>query len=86
VSYELHFSTRARKYIKKLNKNTQGRIIRGLESLAENPYPSGTRKIMGRKEKLFRIRVGDHRILYEIYEDIKTILIVNIDKRSRVYR
>ena len=86
MSYELHFSTRARKYIKNLNKNTQGRIIRILESLAENPYPSSTRKIIGRKEKLFRIRVGDHRILYEIYEDIKTILIVNIDKRSRVYR
>jgi len=86
VSYELYFSTRASKYLKKLNKTTQTRITEKLESLTRDPYPSDIRKIMGRKEKLFRIRVGNYRILYEVYEEEQTLLIINIDKRSRVYR
>jgi len=43
------------------------------------------KKIMSRKEKLYRVRVGDYRILYEIYPEKKVVLIVNIDKRSRIY-
>jgi mRNA interferase RelE/StbE len=54
--------------------------------LTRDPYPSDIRKIMGRKENLFRIRVGNYRILYEVYEEEQTLLIINIDKRSRVYR
>jgi mRNA-degrading endonuclease RelE of RelBE toxin-antitoxin system len=42
-------------------------------------------RIMGSKEKIYRVRVGDYRILYEIYLDKKVIMIVNIDKRSRIY-
>lgn len=56
MRFELHFSTRESKYIKKVNKETQKRIISKLESLSENPYPADARKIIGRKEKLFRIR------------------------------
>ena len=86
MSYELYFSTRASKYLKKFTKTTQTRITEKLESLSRDPYPSDMRKIMGRKEKLFRIRVGNYRILYEVYEEEQTLLIINIDKRSRVYR
>nr|QNO54303.1 hypothetical protein FGBIHFOD_00043 [Methanosarcinales archaeon ANME-1 ERB7] len=35
--------------------------------------------------KFERVRVGDYRILYEIYQDKNAVLIVNIDKRSRIY-
>lgn len=44
------------------------------------------KKIYGTREKLFRIRIGDFRVLYRIeYEEI-IIIIVNIDSRKRVYR
>ena len=35
-------------------------------TLAEDPFQLDVKKIMGRKEKLYRVRVGDYRILYEI--------------------
>jgi len=35
--------------------------------------------------KFERVREGDYRILYEIYQDKNAVLIVNIDKRSRIY-
>jgi mRNA-degrading endonuclease RelE of RelBE toxin-antitoxin system len=43
------------------------------------------RGVGGFKEKLFRVRVGEHRILYEVDNDNKAIGIVKIDKRERVY-
>jgi mRNA interferase RelE/StbE len=62
------------------------RLINKIEELAENPFPPGVKRIFGREEKLFRIRFGDYRILYEIFPDKRVILIVNIDKRSKVYK
>jgi len=50
------------------------------------PFLTNTKKIIGRKEKLFRVRAGDYRILYEVYLDKNVVLIVNINKRSRIYR
>jgi len=85
VSFEIHLSTRAYKFFRKLPKNVYTRLITKIEELADNPFPPGVLRVLGRKEKLFRVRVGDYRILYEVYPDEKVILIVNIDKRSRVY-
>lgn len=59
--------------------------IKKIVTLAEDPFQLDVKKIMGRKEKLYWVRVGDYRILYEIYLEKKVVLIVNIDKRSRIY-
>jgi len=55
-----------------------------LKRLADNPIPSDA-KFLGRHkgEKVFRYRIGDYRALYKVKE--KVVLIVKIDKRSRVY-
>ena len=86
MSFEIQLSTRAYKFFKKIPKDVYTRLINKIEELAENPFPPDVKRVFGRKEKLFRIRVGDYRILYEIFPDIMVILIVNIDKRSRVYK
>lgn len=54
--------------------------------LSENPISENSKKIKGKYRNLFRIRVGDFRILYSIDHDSKEILIVKIDKRSKIYR
>lgn len=85
MNFEVHLSTRAYKFLKKQSKDVHTRLITKIEELADNPFPHGVRRVVGRREGLFRIRVDDYRILYEIFQDEKVILIVNIDKRSRVY-
>lgn len=35
---------------------------------------------------MFRVRVGKYRVLYEVYEKEKEVVIIKIDKRERVYR
>jgi len=81
---KIKFSNASKKFLKNCEKKLRKRILKTIEDLVENPYPPRVIKLVG-KEKVFRVRVGDYRILYEFYPQDKIILIVKIDKRSRVY-
>ena len=83
--FEVYLSTAAKDFLRKLDKPPFGRIYRRIKALSIDPYPADAKRVRGRKEKVFRVRVGDYRILYIIYWDTKRILIVTIDKRAQVY-
>ena len=61
------------------------RIIPQIRTLAENPRPSGCRKLTGLKND-WRIRIGDYRVLYEIDEKAKVVKIMRVRHRREVYR
>jgi len=50
-----------------------------------NPYPKDRKRVGGRKEKVFRVRVGGYRILYVVFNERNSLLISDIDKRETVY-
>jgi len=50
-----------------------------------NPFPSDVVRVVGRKEKAFRARVGAYRIQYYVFQDKKEIAVFDIDKRERSY-
>ena len=59
--------------------------LRGrIAQLSENPRPSGSRKLGG--VELHRIRVGEYRVIYEVYDDAHVVVLVAVGHRSRVYR
>ena len=76
--------SQARSFLKKQDKALQKRIIDGIRKLSGDPKPRGAIKLIG-EENTYRIRIGGYRVLYEVYYDQKIVLIVKIDKRSRVY-
>ena len=88
VNYRLVLSSSSLKFLKKLKRDSTlyVRIVRSIRSLANDPYPIGAKKIMGTDEQLFRIRIGDYRILYMVHPQSHEIFISIIDKRSRAYR
>jgi len=51
--------------------------------LAENPRPPNAKKLKGRDA--FRVRVGDHRVIYTIEDDILLIVVVTLGHRRDVY-
>ncbi|MGQ9647331.1 MAG: type II toxin-antitoxin system RelE family toxin [Thermodesulfobacteriota bacterium] len=61
------------------------RIIPQIKTLAENPRPSGCRKITGSKND-WRIRIGDYRLIYEVDERAKAVRIMRVRHRREVYR
>lgn len=62
--YEVFLERRAERDLKRLAAKEFQRIIREIKALADNPRPSGCRKIAG-SESDWRIRVGDYRVIYD---------------------
>ena len=85
--YEVQNSQNADKFLAKLERHLKDRIENRLKRLAENPFPSDAKFITrdDSGEKIFRYRIGDYRALYKVKEAERVVLIVNIDKRPRVY-
>ncbi len=82
--FSLGFSSHARKFFKKADKDLCRRILDKIEKLRNEPVPHNAKSIEG-SPGMFRIRVGDYRVLYEIYNAENLVVIVNVDKRSCVY-
>jgi mRNA interferase RelE/StbE len=83
--YEVYLERAAENDLKRLPTTTFHRIISQIRALAENPRPSGCRKLAGSKND-WRIRIGDHRVLYEIDEKVKAVRIMRVRHRREVYR
>ena len=61
------------------------RIVEAVEALADEPYPLGLIKLSG-SETAHRIRVGDYRVLYEVYDTEIVVEVIKIGHRRDVYR
>ena len=61
------------------------RIIERIEKLIGEPFPSDVKRVVNKKEKIFRVRVGDYRIQYSVFYEKSLIFVSDIDKRERAY-
>ncbi len=85
MNYKLEFSNRAFKQFSKLNQQTQKRISIQLDKLIQNPFMTGAKKLSG-EDAIYRIRVGDYRVLYQIDHGKLVILVVDVGHRRKIYR
>ena len=85
MGYEIEYKPAADRQLEKLAKSAQKRIIKRIEELAENPRPRGAKKLEG-MDDLWRIRVGQYRVLYTIEDDVLMVLVVRVADRKDVYR
>jgi len=73
------------KVLRRIPKNLLRRIDAAIMSLATNPRPPGFKKLVG-YENLYRIRVGDWRIIYAAEDDRLIIVILEVSPRGGAYR
>jgi mRNA interferase RelE/StbE len=85
AAYEVVVAPAADRQLRKLPTNVQRRIVSAAEQLSVNPRPPGVKKLEGGDE-LYRIRVGDYRIIYQIAEQQVLVLILRIAHRKDAYR
>lgn len=76
---------KAERVLKQLDADMLERIRRSIRGLASEPRPDGCKKLTG-YENLYRIRVGDWRIIYAIEEDQLIVLVLAISPRGSAYR
>jgi mRNA interferase RelE/StbE len=83
--YEVYLERSAENDLKRLPTSTFDRIVYQIKTLAENPRPSGCRKITGSKND-WRIRIGDYRVLYEVNDRAKAVRVMRVRHRREAYR
>ena len=84
MPYEIHILKSAQRSLAKIAPREQARIIRAVRALAKEPRPKGAVKLSGREA--WRIRVGDHRIIYEIHDKALTVTVIALGPRATIYR
>ena len=82
----LFLSPQAEKDLKKLERLIHLRIGRALLLLSKNPYPTAAKTLQDKRLPQFRMRVGDYRILYDVYPEGNIIYILRIGHRKDIYK
>ncbi len=83
--YKIEWKKSAVKELKKLDKKIIPRIINAVELLSESPIPNKCKKLIG-SEHIYRIRIGDYRIIYSIENNLLLIEIIRIGHRKDIYK
>ena len=83
--YTLQFRPAAVRQLRKLPKDALGRLRTATEALCDQPRPPGAGKLAG-TDDLWRIRVGDFRVVYTISDEALVVTVVRVANRRQVYR
>jgi len=84
-TYQIEWKPSAVRELKKLDRQVVPRIVDAVEALSSIPFPQGVKKLQG-SEATYRIRVGDYRVIYEVYSRRLVVEITRVRHRKDVYR
>ncbi len=83
--YEVRIAKRVAKSLASLERRTQQRVRAAIELLADDPRPPACVAMQG-EDSVYRVRVGDYRIVYEVLDEVLLIQVVRVGHRREVYR
>lgn len=81
--YSLNFSKQALKELEKINEPFYSNIKEAISNLTENPRPNGYMKLKGTDG--YRIRIGNYRVIYDIFDTELIIEIITLGHRKDIY-
>jgi mRNA interferase RelE/StbE len=89
--YKIELTPAARRNLKKIPEQHKQKIWNSIVQLSIEPRPHGYTEltdfeIPGFKTRLYRIRIGDYRVIYAIENEIITVTVVSIKHRREVYK
>jgi len=86
MNYKVEYTSKARKYLKKLSLEIAQNIIRSINSIKDDPYPH-VKKVKGtQKNPLYTHRVGEYRAILYIENERLMILVIEAGHRKKIYR
>jgi mRNA interferase RelE/StbE len=85
ASYKIVFKPSVEKDLRALPQSMSARVFKYIEALQDEPLPRQSIKLAG-AEQLYRIRVGDYRVVYSFDRVTKQIIIHYLRHRRDVYR
>jgi mRNA interferase RelE/StbE len=85
MAYRIEFAPAAARDFAALPRSVQARLRPRIDALVVDPRPPGVEHLAG-GDDLYRIRVGDDRVVYSIADDVLLVLVVRIGHRRDIYR
>lgn len=82
-NYTAILSKKAQKQLDKIPDNIAGPILDAIAGLEENPRPAGYKKLKGREG--YRIRTGNYRIIYDIFDNELIVDVITLGHRKDIY-
>lgn len=81
--YRIELRPAAARALRKLDPQVRHRVQGAIALLAQDPRPPGARALQGRSG--LRVRVGDHRIIYTVADDVLLVVVVTLGHRRDIY-
>lgn len=85
MNYRIDYTSTALDHLDRITHAERKRIVKKIEILADNPFPSGSKLLKG-FSGFYRIRVGDYRVIYSVQRNVITITIAAIGHRGDIYK
>ena len=84
-NWKVLLSKQPQKIIRRLPKPLRERMVEAIDTLVENQHPPNSKQLIG-YDHLYRLRVGDWRIVYTVKDEKLIVLIIRIAPRGGVYK
>jgi mRNA interferase RelE/StbE len=84
--YRIRIAPSAAKQFDSLPKKERTYIGATIDALADDPRPVGCSKIKAAGDNVYRVRRGDYRVLYAVYDDYVLVQVLKVGNRRDVYR
>jgi mRNA interferase RelE/StbE len=85
MPHRVELSPAAARQLKKLGRSAIQQIAAKIDSLADDPRPRGCEKLVG-YEGLYRVRVGEYRIIYAVEDRLVLVVVLKIGSRADIYQ
>jgi mRNA interferase RelE/StbE len=84
LPYRIEIAPASERQIRKLEATVRRQVLKKIEALGSNPRPVGVEKLA--VTGLYRVRVGDYRIIYDVEDKVSRVLVLKVGDRKQVYR
>ena len=84
AQYRILFRKSVAKDLRVFPKKDVKKILRKIDTLAEDPRPPGVKRLSG--SDYYRVRQGVYRIVYEIVDDALIVYVIKVARRASIYR
>ncbi len=85
MAHRIEVSPAAARQLKKIDRRVLPQIVEKIDLLAGEPRPRGCEKLSG-YENLYRVRVGDYRIVYGVEERLVVVVVLKVGNRAAIYQ
>ncbi len=85
ASYSIRWKHSAIKELRRMDRAAVPKLLAAVAALADEPMPNGCKKLQG-ADHLWRIRVGEYRVVYSVDSGVLSIEVIRVGHRQSVYR